>query len=132
MDGLKALPLRQSFVYGEVYNWQNNDKCSPMQLTLRSSKLLVTTDVKENCSFEANLPPGRYEAILRRDGVPVAPNIPNYNDAYCFIVPTGGSAGIAFPLSDGADELNRKSLAEEDVRARSLCEKRGNPRYLFF
>jgi hypothetical protein len=126
------LPLRQSFVYGEVYTWQNPDKCSPMQLTLRSGKLALGTEVKADCSFKINVPAGRYRAILRRNGEAVVPNDPNYKDAYCFVVPVGGSAGIAFRLADGADKMNRDFLLRSDNHARSLCSKARSPQYLFF
>lgn len=131
MDQLRHLPLRQSFVYGEVYSWSSPDHCAPIQLTLHSTKAIATTTVKADCSFEVHVPPGRYEASLRRNGDSIAANAPNYKDVYCFVVPAGGSAGIAFRLADGADALNREMLLKDDHHARSLCSKFRAPQYLF-
>lgn len=132
MEQLKQLPLRQSFVYGDVYSWQSPDRCTPMQLTLHSAKAIATTMVKSDCSFEVNAPPGRYEATLLRNGLKVAANDPNYKDVYCFIVPAGGSAGIAFRLTDGADDMNSQAIFKNDQSAKSLCSKSEAPQYLFF
>jgi hypothetical protein len=132
IEQLNQLPLRQSFVYGDVYSWQSPDHCTPMQLTLHSAKTVATTAVKANCSFEIDVPPGRYEATLRRNGIPIATNDPNYKDTYCFVVPRGGSAGIAFRLPDGADRLNREYILRNDRHAKSLCAKSRAPHYLFF
>lgn len=132
LEELKQLPLRQSFVYGEVYSWQYPNRCAPMQLTVHSKTTTSTTTVKADCSFKVEVPPGRYEATLRRNGLPVAANDPNYKDVYCFVVPVGGSAGIAFRLTDGADEVNRQWVLKSDQHARSLCVQSKAPQYLFF
>jgi hypothetical protein len=131
MAQLKQLPLRQSFVYGEVYSWQSPEHCIPMQLTVHSAKKTATTTVEPNCSFKVDVPPGRYQAVLRRNGTPVAANDPNYKDVYCFVVPIGGSAGIAFRIADGADALNREMVLKDDRHAKSLCAKSRAPEYLF-
>ena len=131
MQELKELPLRQSFIYGEVYIWQDPGRCPAMQLSVHSKQINAFSEVKADCTFEVDVPPGRYEADLRRDGVPVAPNGLNYKDAYCFVVPPGGSAGLAFRLADGADELNRKQILKDARHARSLCAKHRNPQFLF-
>jgi hypothetical protein len=131
LEQLKQLPLRQSFVYGEVYSWQTPEHCVPMQLTVHSAKATGTAAVKSDCSFKVDVPPGRYEATLRRDGIPVAANDPNYKDVYCFVVPVGGSAGVAFRVADGANELNREMVLKDDRHARSLCTTARTPQYLF-
>jgi len=132
LEQLTQLPLRQSFVYGEVYSYMEVDKkCEPMKLNLRSPDSTAQTTIKPDCTFQVDVPPGRYTATLLRNGSHVAANDPNYKDIYCFVVPKGGSAGISFRLADGADALNRASIAKDDRHARSLCAKQRNPQFLF-
>jgi hypothetical protein len=131
MKQLKQLPLRNSYVYGDVYSYAPSMKCGPMRLTIQSAGITRTTTVKDNCSFQVEVPPGSYRASLVWKASEVPANDLNYKDVYCFIVPKGGSAGLAFRTLDGADASNREMILKDDLHARSQCTKSRSPEYLF-
>ncbi len=131
MKQLKQLPLRDSYVYGDVYSYGSSMKCGPMQLTIHSAGVTRTTTVKDDCSFQVEAPPGNYRASLVWKGSEVPANDINYKDVYCFTVPKGGSAGLAFRTLKGADALNREMILKDDRHARSLCSKSQAPEYVF-
>jgi hypothetical protein len=128
---LKQLPLRESYIYGNVYSYDPSMKCGPMQLTIHSADVTRTTTVKDDCSFQMEVPPGNYRASLVWKGSEVPANDINYKDVYCFTVPKGGSAGLAFRTLDGADASNREMILKDDRHARSQCTKSRSPEYLF-
>jgi hypothetical protein len=132
MKQLKQLPLRNSYVYGDVYSYDPSMKCGPMRLTIQSTGIMRTTIVKDDCSFQVEVPPGNYRASLVWKGSEVPANDLNYKDVYCFIVPKGGSAGLAFRTLDGADALNREGILKDDLHAKSLCSKSSHPEYIYF
>jgi hypothetical protein len=125
LSALRALPLRQSFIYGDVYqSWKTeNAPCPPMQLRFESSQWRGNTNVRSDCKFRLNVPPGSYRATLYRKSTAVPSNDLNYKDPYCFEVPMGGSAGIAFRIADGADALNLAMVVKDDQHYRDLCSK---------
>jgi len=131
MMQLKQLPLRHSYVYGEVYSYDPSLKCGPMRLTIDSKGITETTAVKDDCSFQVEAPPGDYRASLVWRGSEVPANDINYKDVYCFTVPKGGSAGLAFRKLDGANTMNREMILKDDRHARSLCSKARSPEYVF-
>lgn len=117
---LRALPLRQSFIYGDVYSYAAKSICAPMLLTL-SGPTQVTTIVHHDCSFRVPVSPGDYAARLLWRGQRLPMYDLPYKDVYCFTVPRGGSAGIAFRMTEGADKLNLDSIWHDDALARSRC-----------
>ncbi len=131
MKQLKQLPLRNSYVYGDVYSFGPTGKCGPMRLTIHSKNVKKTTTVEADCSFQLEAPPGDYQASLVWKGSEVPADGLTYKDVYCFVVPKGGSAGIAFRTLDGADTANREMILKDDRHAKSQCTKSRNPEYLF-
>lgn len=131
MMRLKQLPLRHSYVYGEVFSYDSSFKCGPMRLTIHSKDFTKTTSVKDDCSFHLETPPGDYRASLKWKGAEVPANGINYKDVYCFTLPKGGSAGLAFRMLDGAKGLNREMILKDDRHAKSLCYKSHDPQYIF-
>ena len=117
---LRTLPLRQSFVYGDVYSYRAEMTCPPIELTL-SGPTQVTTTVHHDCSFRVPVAPGNYAARMQGNGRKLPAYDLPYKDVYCFTVPRGGSAGIAFRMTNGADKLNLDSIWRDDALARSRC-----------
>lgn len=118
---LNELPLKSSYIYGEVYPYSGPMTCPPMRLTLRGSGREAKTTVRHNCSFQVDVPPGKYSATLMWNGRQVASYDLPYKNPYCFVVPAGGSAGIAFRPDDGADRMNRTAINSNDERLHNLC-----------
>jgi hypothetical protein len=120
---LRQLPLKQSYIYGYVYHFGGGSEstCEPMKLTVHSSDFSKTTDVHLNCAFQMDVPPGRYSAVLTWKDTVIPSNELNYKDIYCFDVPSGGSAGLAFREMTGSDEMNRKATAKIDDGYKARC-----------
>lgn len=131
MAQLKQMPLKHSYVYGDVYSYDPYFKCGQMWVTIQSKGVTKTTSVSDSCSFQIEVPSGDYRASLIWKGSEVPANDINYKDVYCFTVPKGGSAGIAFRTLDGADVLNREMILKDDRHAKSLCSKSRDPQYIF-
>jgi len=122
LNGLKKLPLHQSFIYGDVFPYSGPMTCDPMQLTVHSANLTKTATVRHDCSFRLDVPPGDYSALLVWKGATIPAYDDPYKNSYCFTVPAGGSAGLAFrPIGD-ADQRNREMIANDDLRLRNLCK----------
>jgi hypothetical protein len=132
MKSLQHLPLRQSFIHGDVYNYGVKEPCSDMHLTLLMGEFKTTSSVGRDCSFRVTVPPGRYEASLMLNGEKIAPDSLNYKDTYCFVVPVGGSTGIAFRTVDGADTMNKEFIARVDRKYKDLCKDGKIPRDALF
>ena len=120
LQQIRLLPLQHSFVYGTVYPYAGPKTCPPMRLSLHGPTT-ASTRVRSDCSFHAEVAPGNYTAQLSWKNKPVASYDLTYKDPYCFTVPSGGSAGLAFRPLNGADELNRSSVEHIDELERSFC-----------
>ncbi len=122
MHALLSLPLAHSFVYGDVYHWWPNAKpCTNMTLELFGPSD-YRVPVRNDCSFRTNVLPGNYRARMMASGVQVLANDLIYKDPYCFTVPSGGSAGLAFRATEGADQVNLDMVKLDDAFARARCK----------
>jgi hypothetical protein len=125
LAALRHLPLKQSFVYGEVYVYgqSSSASCPPMEVTITNAQQTHKTVVKLDCTFSLPVPPGSYRAEVTRKGVPIAVNDLSYKDPYCFEVPQGGSAGIAFRTAVHPDAEYQAMISHDNRIYRELCTK---------
>ncbi len=121
---LRQLPLTPSFIYGELIPYAPAPNvCPPMQLSVQSATFTGTTSLQPDCTFHLDTPPGTYSArLLWQEKAQPLYDLP-YKNVFCFIVPEGGSAGIAFRPDHGTDQENTNMLRQGEQHFRDRCDK---------
>lgn len=121
LNAIRRLPLQSSFIYGQVYTRNKPAICAAMKLTVHSSGRTFHTTVGDDCTFHIDVPPGQYSASMVSNGRKLPSYDLPYKNPYCFAVPSGGSAGLAFRSEKNWDTANIASFRSIDKQMQSSC-----------